>query len=851
RAHYSSIQYIYWVPISATTSHADILKCELQKIDSELKDYFQPGDAFVLDRSFRDALPLLNDCGIRTFVPGNIQHASKNLMKDFEVAAALINRNASTFPKPRCSDWTGAAGEESLKSLERREAIAERFQNEVHYLNWFVTAVLRSESFFVLLMSVQQSDNMQLMSEPLNQKGVLKDVPKSPLEMIRDADNDAERMNLYPNLDYKGLFNAISQLVDSAPHLQYGIQAFGQAVLQCLGCLMPFLEYDMIDNLPYLVAYCVAVLPASLHQDILHLFTSVRRYGGGERSLAVGWSRNHDGLPTLKQSSTPLPVAGVIDVSEALGGQGRTMRNRVRNLRCPSIRCQTFVLLLAAIRRETFRQEGTSLQILHEHPNQRFFDILHPQQQVSMVCENKILPAMSRQPTQQSTWRRPRAAHASMELNKSPLSVQLPDPIPVEDRQLLGRFFLFRYGVWLMVGLCTPNPDTPDELLGRLLSVILLNSIRHHHTVNMGLHHARELMELKVPVAKILEPDGTTGVDERNLYNFATLKVTDKPRPETVLPVLEWFQTISFLEVKIPLSQLFELFKSSPKENEAADSPNATQKEIENDKPQNLTCCILMLDILLKQELKNTSRPDVLYYLLQCLQVLVLNTDALAEHKGFLFWCQENLLIEKFMDGSPIKSSLPLQTALATALCYLISSMDDISVYVAQRATLYIGTIHDHAIELLLYCLETQFDLVIIDRPMILQSIYQLHNTLSDRRILHWEFFLNRFEALFLEAQINSNKTVDIANLRDCLHAVLGKSDDSVTTVLPKVVDLEEADRETSNLLVFLLMQFLSRMSSIFHAFMANLPQVLDQNYVMGASIAEPTLMVLQKVSEI
>lgn len=49
------------------------------------------------------------------------------------------------------------------------------------------------------------------------------------------------------------------------------VTAFGQAVLQCLGCLLPFLEYDMIDNLPYLVAYCVAVLPVTLHQAILHL----------------------------------------------------------------------------------------------------------------------------------------------------------------------------------------------------------------------------------------------------------------------------------------------------------------------------------------------------------------------------------------------------------------------------------------------------------------------------------------------------------------------------------------------------------------------------------------------------
>lgn len=56
-------------------------------------------------------------------------------------------------------------------------------------------------------------------------------------------------------------------------------------------------------------------------------------------------------------------------------------------------------------------------------------------------------------------------------------------------------------------------------------------------------------------------------------------------------------------------------------------------------------------------------------------------------------------------------------------------------------------------------CLETQFDSVIVDRPMVLQSIYQLHNSLSDRKILSWEFFLNRFDALFLEAQLNLEKT--------------------------------------------------------------------------------------------
>lgn len=41
------------------------------------------------------------------------------------------------------------------------------------------------------------------------------------------------------------------------------------------------------------------------------------------------------------------------------------------------------------------------------------------------------------------------------------------DNITVEERQLLGR-----YGVWLLVGRCTPVDKTPDDVLGRLLSML-------------------------------------------------------------------------------------------------------------------------------------------------------------------------------------------------------------------------------------------------------------------------------------------------------------------------------------------------------------------------------------------
>ncbi|EAT36519.1 AAEL011392-PA [Aedes aegypti] len=124
-------------------------------------------------------------------------------------------------------------------------------------------------------------------------------------------------------------------------------------------------------------------------------------------------------------------------------------------------------------------------------------------------------------------------------------------------------------------------------------------------------------------------------------------------------------------------------------------------------------------------------------------------------------------VITRFMDSTPLRSEISLQASLATAFCHLIAACDDLNVHVAQRATLYLGTIHDKAIQALMYCLESQFDMFIVDRPVVLQSVYQLHNMLSDRKVLSWDFFLNRFDTLFVEAQVNLEKNGDISHLRD------------------------------------------------------------------------------------
>jgi hypothetical protein len=122
--------------------------------------------------------------------------------------------------------------------------------------------------------------------------------------------------------------------------------------------------------------------------------------------------------------------------------------------------------------------------------------------------------------------------------------------------------------------------------------------------------------------------------------------------------------------------------------------------------------------------------------------------------------------IAHFLDGSAVKNSSSLQSSLANAFCYLVHCLDDIESTVAQRALLNLETIKTSSLKLLLWCLETQFDLVILDRPMILQTVFQLYNHLSDRRFLTWDFFLNRFDTLFVEAQIG--RVIDgITHTRD------------------------------------------------------------------------------------
>jgi len=48
-------------------------------------------------------------------------------------------------------------------------------------------------------------------------------VPEKPFELIKLQEKDGERMALYPNLDYKQLYNALTQLIDIVPFIHVGL----------------------------------------------------------------------------------------------------------------------------------------------------------------------------------------------------------------------------------------------------------------------------------------------------------------------------------------------------------------------------------------------------------------------------------------------------------------------------------------------------------------------------------------------------------------------------------------------------------------------------------------------------
>lgn len=76
-------------------------------------------------------------------------------------------------------------------------------------------------------------------------------------------------------------------------------------------------------------------------------------------------------------------------------------------------------------------------------------------------------------------------------------------------------------------------------------------------------------------------------------------------------------------------------------------------------------------------------------------------------------------------------------------------------VCVSVSVCLYVCVCVFVCLQGLCLCLDFQFDTVVRDRPIILSKLLMLHHLKQEVPALSWEFFVNRFETLSLEAQLH------------------------------------------------------------------------------------------------
>uniref|UniRef100_A0A8B9EEJ5 Unc-79 homolog, NALCN channel complex subunit n=1 Tax=Anser cygnoides TaxID=8845 RepID=A0A8B9EEJ5_ANSCY len=109
----------------------------------------------------------------------------------------------------------------------------------------------------------------------------------------------------------------------------------------------------------------------------------------------------------------------------------------------------------------------------------------------------------------------------------------------------------------------------------------------------------------------------------------------------------------------------------------------------------------------------------------------------------------------RFLDIHSVTKNHLLKYSLAHAFCCFLTAVEDVNPAVATRAGLLLDTIKRPALQGLCLCLDFQFDTVVKDRPTILSKLLLLHFLKADIPALSWEFFVNRFETLSLEAQLH------------------------------------------------------------------------------------------------
>ncbi|XP_033647940.1 protein unc-79 homolog [Asterias rubens] len=103
-------------------------------------------------------------------------------------------------------------------------------------------------------------------------RSILKEAPADLTDCKQSARRRLNpRLPHYPSLDYLCLYETLDSLIEIVPNVQYGQSDLGQAIQQLFGCILWFLEPEIVDTIPHTVASTLAIFPMALQKETVDL----------------------------------------------------------------------------------------------------------------------------------------------------------------------------------------------------------------------------------------------------------------------------------------------------------------------------------------------------------------------------------------------------------------------------------------------------------------------------------------------------------------------------------------------------------------------------------------------------
>uniref|UniRef100_A0A915PJI7 Uncharacterized protein n=1 Tax=Setaria digitata TaxID=48799 RepID=A0A915PJI7_9BILA len=99
-------------------------------------------------------------------------------------------------------------------------------------------------------------------------------MPAVPIGVFERFCPTLNRTTLYPNLNYSGLYYGIINLLDVFQQIPASQLAIGDAILDTIKALYFFLQRDILEQLPFVLASQLDILPAELSKKLVHLISS-------------------------------------------------------------------------------------------------------------------------------------------------------------------------------------------------------------------------------------------------------------------------------------------------------------------------------------------------------------------------------------------------------------------------------------------------------------------------------------------------------------------------------------------------------------------------------------------------